>query len=335
MWGDGSDGESPRPLPQSVGADGRTGFGPDPVDSAIEELMMDRPKGRVAMRRSGAFLVVGLLAGVLIGGIAGVAVGASSAPRMEAAPATGGQPQLVLAGEVQTLTGGPTPAGVMADLTYIDKLLTKLIADWKAGDLHRGDLIRRATEIANAKRAMVKEFFNGPTYGTVTWSEVFNKLDCLDTQLYLAYGFDVTNNPSTLDRFTAAQKCKQTLETELGKAAAAQNVTIAEDDTWAHNAAIGKSNICINVRTTPAQASVSGTITGPGSYSAHLDTRPLDPPGSIQITAPITVAGDYTKTLIVYDATGKQTATVTKTFTVAAPPQDGPATTPACPKPTG
>jgi hypothetical protein len=111
-------------------------------------------------------------------------------------------------------------------------------------------------------------------------------------------------------------------------------VTISEDDTWTHNPPIGKSNICINVRTTPPQASISANLDGPSGYHSHLGKTPLDKPGSIQIKSEITKKGDYTKTLTVYDASGKQTATVTKTFTVASPPQDGPAATPPCPKPT-
>ena len=55
--------------------------------------------------------------------------------------------------------------------------------------------------------------------------------------------------------------------------------------------------------------------------------------GSVQIKSEITRGGDYTKTLTVYDASGKETATVTKTFTFTAPPQNGPATTSPCPEP--
>lgn len=109
---------------------------------------------------------------------------------------------------------------------------------------------------------------------------------------------------------------------------------ISEDDTWAHNQPIGKSNICINVRTTPPQAFISASVTGPNNYKASLPKTPLHADGTRQVGAPITQAGDYTKTLTVYDASGKETATVTKTFTVDAPPKDGPATTPPCPKPT-
>lgn len=112
------------------------------------------------------------------------------------------------------------------------------------------------------------------------------------------------------------------------------SASISEADTWTYNTSIGKGNICINVRTTPPQASISASVTGPSNYKASLPKTPLHPDGTRQVGAEITRPGAYTKTLTVYDATGKETATVTKTFTVAAPPQNGPATTPPCPKPT-
>ncbi len=108
-------------------------------------------------------------------------------------------------------------------------------------------------------------------------------------------------------------------------------VQITEFDTWAHNTEIHKSNICINVETTPPQASISATITGPSNYKATLPITPLHPDGTRQVGAQINQSGDYTKTLTVYDATGKQTATVTKTFTVLPPPPDGPQAGPVPP----
>jgi hypothetical protein len=111
-------------------------------------------------------------------------------------------------------------------------------------------------------------------------------------------------------------------------------VTIDEDDTWAHNASLGVSKICINVRTTPPQAAATVTLAGPDG--THFSSPPKTPlaHGAAQFTAPITVAGQYTKTITVYDANGVQTATVTKTFTVSQPPVDGPPATPACTAPT-
>jgi hypothetical protein len=114
------------------------------------------------------------------------------------------------------------------------------------------------------------------------------------------------------------------------------SVSISEAGTWTYNTAIGKANICINVKTTPPQASISASVTGPNNYKANLPVTPLHPDGTRQIGAPITQPGAYTDTLTVYDTTGKQTATTTNTFTVAPSPQDGPTPKfgPPCPKPT-
>ena len=141
------------------------------------------------------------------------------------------------------------------------------------------------------------------------------------------------------------RRLKRRLEDQLNPPAAAPTspptsstvgsaVTISEDDTWTHNTELKKSRICINVRTTPPQTSVSGTVKGPDGYVADIPKSPLHADGTAQIRGSITQAGAYTKTLYVYDPGGKQTATVTKTFTVLDPPTDGPATTPPCPKPT-
>jgi len=62
-----------------------------------------------------------------------------------------------------------------------------------------------------------------------------------------------------------------------------EKVSITESDTWAHNAAIGKSNICINVETTPPQAFISAGLTGPGNYTASLPKTPLHPDGTRQV----------------------------------------------------
>jgi hypothetical protein len=113
-------------------------------------------------------------------------------------------------------------------------------------------------------------------------------------------------------------------------------VTISENDTWTYNTATGKANVCINVATTPPQASLSASVTGPGGYTASLPLTPLHPDGTRQIGAQITQPGTYADTLSVYDAKGKQTATSTNTFTVASSPQNGPTPRfgPSCPQPT-
>ena len=55
--------------------------------------------------------------------------------------------------------------------------------------------------------------------------------------------------------------------------------------------------------------------------------------GARQFTSLITERGDYTKTITVFDTAGNQTATVTRTFTVTPPPEDGPPATPGCTPP--
>ncbi len=115
-----------------------------------------------------------------------------------------------------------------------------------------------------------------------------------------------------------------------------QAVRITETDTWAHNASLGKSNVCLDVATTPPQAYVSAELTGPGGFDAKTDGKaPLHPDGTAQIRATITQAGSYTDTLTVYDQNGNQTATSTNTFTVKPPPDNGPEANPPCQAPTG
>ena len=108
---------------------------------------------------------------------------------------------------------------------------------------------------------------------------------------------------------------------------------IDEDDTWAHNPPIKKSNVCINIRTKPAQAQYTATLTGPGGFRATTDGKQALKDGAAQFVGTITQAGEFTKTITVYDATGNATATVTHTFLVADPPTDGPKTTPPCRRP--
>ena len=111
-----------------------------------------------------------------------------------------------------------------------------------------------------------------------------------------------------------------------------QAVTISEDDTWSHNESIGLSNICINVRTSPPQAAATVTLSGPNYHSSSPPRTPLVH-GARQFVSPISVPGEYTKTITVYDESGAQTATVTRTFKVDPPPADGPPATPACSAP--
>lgn len=232
------------------------------------------------------------------------------------------------------------PPGLLGGLKRLDDKLNSMLSDYKSGKIggsteqRKKDFSDRVREITTEKQALVRQYFNAPAYGFVRYGEVFLSLGCTDEFLDRA---EIYNDgdlgklvPHALE---TATDCKQRLENDL-KEVAGQKVTISEVDTWAHNPAIGKSRICVNVSTSPAQASVSATLTGPGGYKADVGKSALHADGSGQIRGVITQAGDYTKTIVVYDSTGKQTGTVTKTFTVAKPPQDGPVTVPGCRKPT-
>jgi hypothetical protein len=133
-----------------------------------------------------------------------------------------------------SLAKSPPPA-LFADLKHIDRLLTKLLRDWEGGKIGgdvvsgaHGQFINRAQAIKSAKATMVKDFFDGSTYGSVTFSEVFSQLDCLDSELFLALGYDLASSESRKhvpDFLKRGRKCKQKLETDLNNAAAQATLT--------------------------------------------------------------------------------------------------------------
>ena len=264
--------------------------------------------------------------GAIVGAGVLAAVGAVNA-------ASGGSAKPIAVSEV-------VPKSVFDELKFMDQQLTKAIAE--AG---KGEAVRpRIDNIKKAKFQLIDSQF-GDLVDGVKGSTWFRELDCVDVQLRLAQTYETLSNAEHFKQFLEkdipgflenAQKCKEKLETALGKANQPEKVSITESDTWAHNASIGKSNICINVKTTPPQAFISAGLAGPGNYTASLPKTPLHSDGTRQVGATITEAGSYTDTLRVYDKSGTQTATTTHTFTVAPPPQDGPdpAFGPSCPAPT-
>jgi hypothetical protein len=123
--------------------------------------------------------------------------------------------------ELRKATG--VPAALLTDLADIDTSLTKLIHDERSKGIDAMDLVRRVRQIdQRSKLPMVDEFFGQPIYG-VKFSEVFRKLDGLDSQLNLGLGEAIANGHIGHERvaktFELGQKLKQTLENELRKAA--------------------------------------------------------------------------------------------------------------------
>ncbi|HVF53573.1 MAG TPA: hypothetical protein VNC78_08180, partial [Actinomycetota bacterium] len=62
----------------------------------------------------------------------------------------------------------------------------------------------------------------------ITWSRVFTKLDCVDSRMYLALGYDLTadrHRKHVPDFLETAKKCKQALENDLQEAAATPTPT--------------------------------------------------------------------------------------------------------------
>jgi hypothetical protein len=235
-----------------------------------------------------------------------------------------------------------SPKTALEDLAHIDSQLTKAINDAKEGK----DVESRIGTIAKAKLELVDSQLGAAVDGVKggTW---FRALECVDFRLSLAKLAEQGHLPKhgatgpfgVVTELEYAKACKQSLEAAIQKAnpPSTGKVSITESDTWAHNQAIGKSNVCINVKTTPPQSFVSGTLTGPGGFTASTNgNKPLHADGTAQIRTPITQAGSYTDNLTVYDKNGTQTATSSNTFTVDPPPQDGPtpAFGPSCPAPT-
>src|SRR5262249_52782891 len=107
----------------------------------------------------------------------------------------------------------------------LDRNLAKLISDERRGSGigigGPGDLVDRVKEIEREKRALVVQFFNEAVYG-VKFSEVFNKLDCLDSWLEFGEGLAFNHNPAfefgteaTANDFEKGKQCQQQLEAAL------------------------------------------------------------------------------------------------------------------------
>ena len=120
--------------------------------------------------------------------------------------------------------GKPTPCPVVpdalfTDLVHIDRKLARLIHDEREG-LPFGQTTSRVHQIHRAKLRMVDQFFGQEVYG-VKFSEVFDKLDCLDVLLENGRLQDnplIDHPDHAVAAFEEGKKCKQKLEAELHKA---------------------------------------------------------------------------------------------------------------------
>ncbi|HVF52216.1 MAG TPA: hypothetical protein VNC78_01275, partial [Actinomycetota bacterium] len=110
-------------------------------------------------------------------------------------------PSLITAQVAPSGSWGPPPDALLQEMEGLNDDLRRLIDDWKKGKIggnfagpdseHRA-FIKRVKEIEARKLAIVEQYFDGPTYGSITWSRVFTKLDCVDSRMYLALGYDLT-----------------------------------------------------------------------------------------------------------------------------------------------
>jgi hypothetical protein len=127
--------------------------------------------------------------------------------------------------------------------------------------------------------------------------------------------------------------CAITHDDPVKDCAEASPATITIEPTWTHNPELGKSNICLYITTSPAQATATVTLTGPNGYSSHSPDKTALLNGSRLFTSEITQPGDYTANATAYNTDGEQTATTTQAFTVTPPPTHGPPTGQTCPAP--
>lgn len=108
------------------------------------------------------------------------------------------------------------PKEVLAALTTLDQMLSRLIEDERTKHPDASHLLSRVIDIGHTKLEFVREFFDQPMYG-VRFYEVFSELDRVDTQLQTGVGWargGGFTRQQIEDRFKDAQKSKQKLETE-------------------------------------------------------------------------------------------------------------------------
>jgi BMFP domain-containing protein YqiC len=127
----------------------------------------------------------------------------------------------ILERELRTAAGVPPP--VLTRLERMDDDLRRLIGDFRRGSIGPDSaeeyekFIKRARQIELQKLDLVRDYFDGPTYGSVKWSMVFKQFDCVDQELTLALalGTNDRNRNGVLETLQRAKRCKQSLERDL------------------------------------------------------------------------------------------------------------------------
>jgi hypothetical protein len=126
---------------------------------------------------------------------------------------------------------------------------------------------------------------------------------------------------------------KQALERAVETGFPEQPVLIFQLASWAHSISLEKTNICLDLETSPAQDSATVELFGPNGY--HAQSPPFQPlvNGKLRLIAQITTTGDYTDKVTTYDSNRVETGSATLEFTVKES-SDGPTLVPPCEAPT-
>jgi hypothetical protein len=180
----------------------------------------------------------------------------------------------ILERELQAAAG--VPAALLTRLERMDDDIRRLIGDYRRGRIGGGDpeeyrkFSKRVREIEIEKLDLVRDFFDGPTYASVKWSEVFKQLDCVDQELTLGLAFGTRPDrlrQLVLESLESAKRCKQSLERDLRKT---QSVALSISRTNANFVPADRATYY----TVPTVTNPSG---GAIAYRWTLSLQPVDP----------------------------------------------------------
>jgi tetratricopeptide (TPR) repeat protein len=224
----------------------------------------------------------------------------------------------------------PAPPQVLDRFDELDEALESL----KSADCPECaiDEIEDAREI---KRALLEDLL-GPflIYGFVSAADAAYFLEEIDLYLndaawdayyedYPAYRYDIGR----------AIAWKEALERAI-ETGIPEPPSILQSFSWAHNLLLEKTNVCIDLETTPPQDSVTVELFGPNGYHAKSPAYQPLVDGKLRLISLITMPGKYTDKVTTYDAKRVETGSATMEFTVKPPPDDGPELDPPCEAPT-